>query len=236
MTRTPTWRFAFVALSAIALMVLAGPVAAHHKSGHAGGPPSDGNGDTVTEDNDGDGFANAPDRFGDTDNAHPSGKDKHVEHGGSVNQGKSGSDPDSDGNGGVDKPAGAGGLDIEDQDGNNGCGNDDDFEDDNNGNCGGEKDQQGNGGNGGNGGGNGVTQVGSVAGVAGVTAAGAPAPTAVLGAGAARERAAPAPAVAAAAGELAFTGVNVTFWLGGALGLALLGFAFAYAGRRLGRT
>ncbi len=40
-------------------------------------------------------------------------------------------------NGGADKPGGSGGIDQTDQDGNNGCGNDADFEDDNNGNCGG---------------------------------------------------------------------------------------------------
>ena len=76
------------------------------------------------------------------DNAHPSGKDRSVEHGASGNQGKSESDPDDDGNGpdrsngGYDKPNGTGGLDEADQDGNNGCGNDDDFEDDNEGWCG----------------------------------------------------------------------------------------------------
>lgn len=33
-------------------------------------------------------------------------------------------------------------MDLLDQDGNNGCGNDDDFEDDNNGNCGGKADHE----------------------------------------------------------------------------------------------
>ncbi|HYO61975.1 MAG TPA: hypothetical protein VEU29_08780, partial [Actinomycetota bacterium] len=76
------------------------------------------------------------------DNAHPSGKDRSVENGGSANQGNSESDPDDDGrgqdrtNGGHDKPNGSGGVDKADQDGNNGCGNDDDFEDDNEGWCG----------------------------------------------------------------------------------------------------
>ena len=37
---------------------------------------------------------------------------------------------------GTDKPGGSGGHDILDQDGNNGCGNDQDFDDDNNGWCG----------------------------------------------------------------------------------------------------
>ena len=50
-------------------------------------------------------------------------------------QGHSPSDPDADGNGGQDKPGGAGGFD-DDKDGNNGCGNDRDREDDNNGWCG----------------------------------------------------------------------------------------------------
>jgi hypothetical protein len=81
----------------------------------------------------------------DGDNAHPSGNDRSVENGGSGNQGNSGSDPDDDGNGpdrsngGSDKPDGPGGVDLADQDGNNGCGNDDDFEDDNEGNCGGRR-------------------------------------------------------------------------------------------------
>jgi hypothetical protein len=72
----------------------------------------------------------------DGDNAHPSGRDRSVEPGGSGTQGRSASDPDGDENGGADKPGGPGGVDLDDQDGNNGCGNDDDFEDDNNGNCG----------------------------------------------------------------------------------------------------
>lgn len=68
---------------------------------------------------------------------HPSGKDRNVEPGGSGTQGKSTSDPDLMTNGGADKPGMDGGFD-EDKDGNNGCGNDDDFEDDNNGWCGGK--------------------------------------------------------------------------------------------------
>ena len=78
----------------------------------------------------------------DGDNAHPSGRDRSVENGGSGNQGRAESDPDDDGrgpdrsNGGPDKPNGSGGVDAADQDGNNGCGNDDDFEDDNEGWCG----------------------------------------------------------------------------------------------------
>ncbi|OGY26917.1 MAG: hypothetical protein A2Z42_00805 [Candidatus Woykebacteria bacterium RBG_19FT_COMBO_43_10] len=77
------------------------------------------------------------------DNLHPSGKDRSIEHGRSGTQGKSDSDPDENGkgpdrsNGGLDKQLhGSGGVDREDQDNNNGCGNDDDFEDDNEGWCG----------------------------------------------------------------------------------------------------
>ena len=97
------------------------------------------------------------------DNRHPSGNDRSCESGSSEDgstgasaqdhegdsdtsiQGDSGSDPDDDGrgpdrsNGGADKPnGGPGGLDHADQDSNNGCGNDDDFEDDNEGWCGGK--------------------------------------------------------------------------------------------------
>lgn len=78
------------------------------------------------------------------DNAHPSGKDRSCEQGANAgpeedgdddHQGTADSDPDARSNGGKDKPSHAGGADRDDQDGNNGCGNDDDFEDDNNGNC-----------------------------------------------------------------------------------------------------
>ena len=75
------------------------------------------------------------------DNAHPSSKDRSVEPGASGNQGRAAHDPDDDGNGpdrsngGLDQPGGPGGVDLADQDGNNGCGNDDDFEDDNEGRC-----------------------------------------------------------------------------------------------------
>jgi hypothetical protein len=79
----------------------------------------------------------------DADNRHPSGNDRHEDKG---TQGKSTSTPDQNGSGperdyeGTDKPFvsgdGSGGIDKEDQDGNNGCGNDDDFEDDNEGWCG----------------------------------------------------------------------------------------------------
>ena len=136
-----------VAVMVLALFVIAAPSWAHHKGGHSnGGGKSGSKGKQAqsgwTEDNDTNDNGipnNVPDGG---DNAHPSGKDKSVEHGNSGNQGKSDSDPDDDGrgpdrsNGGPDKPNGSGGVDLADQDGNNGCGNDDDFEDDNEGWCG----------------------------------------------------------------------------------------------------
>lgn len=64
---------------------------------------------------------------------HPSGKDRDTESGGSGTQGDSRSDPDGDENGGADKPGEDGGANTGDQDGNNGSGNDTDFEDDNQG-------------------------------------------------------------------------------------------------------
>ncbi len=124
-------------LCAVLLVALALPAAAAKPAGKSNkGKAHRAETSAVTEDNDtndGDTPNNVVD---DGDNRHPSGRDKSVEHGGSGNQGKSQSDPDGDSNGGVDKPGGDGGADLADQDGNNGCGNDDDFEDDNNGNCG----------------------------------------------------------------------------------------------------
>jgi hypothetical protein len=131
-----------VVLAAAALVLTwSSGAAAHHKADHTEGPPATGAGSEVTEDTDSDGVPNAPDPLGDTDNRHPSGKDKHAEAGGSGNQGNAASEPDANGHGperdagGVDQPGGPGGLDVLDQDGNNGCGNDDDFEDDNEGRC-----------------------------------------------------------------------------------------------------
>jgi hypothetical protein len=72
---------------------------------------------------------------------HPSGRDRHCEPGGSETQGRARSEPDADGRGpdrndqGTDKPGHDGGLYPQDQDGNDGCGNDHDFEDDNEGWC-----------------------------------------------------------------------------------------------------
>jgi len=99
-------------------------------------------GTSSTEDNDSNDGNTANNISDDGDNKHPSGKDRSVEKGKSGNQGNSKSDPDDDGhgpdrsNGGPDKADGSGGVDKADQDGNNGCGNDDDFEDDNEGWCG----------------------------------------------------------------------------------------------------
>ena len=75
--------------------------------------------------------------------AHPSGQEGkgETEAGSSGTQGRSDSDPDGMENGGADKPGCYGGYD-DDRDGNNGCGNDTDFEDDNNGNCGGKGRQE----------------------------------------------------------------------------------------------
>jgi hypothetical protein len=163
MARRSTILVVLAALFALGLMVAAPAAVAHHREKHdngkasasgGGGSDHDGdadNGSTVTtEDNDADGVSNA----GDTNESHhPSGKDRFLEKGGSGNQGKSESDPDDnvgpmrreeppcddDPRGAdkcTDKPGGSGGHDTLDQDGNNGCGNDQDFDDDNNGWCG----------------------------------------------------------------------------------------------------
>ena len=123
----------------LGLFLLGGTASAAPKGERGKGPEQT---TTVTEDNDKNDGDTPNNVIDDGDNAHPSGKDRSVERGGSGNQGKAKSDPDDDGrgpdrsNGGVDQPGGAGGVDLADQDGNNGCGNDDDFEDDNEGWCG----------------------------------------------------------------------------------------------------
>ncbi len=114
---------------------------ADHRSGNAGGPsrtaPITATEDTDSAATDEPGTGQTSNNVADEgDNQHPSGNDRSVENGGSGNQGASQSDPDGNANGGPDKPGMVGGADLNDQDGNNGCGNDDDFEDDNNGNCG----------------------------------------------------------------------------------------------------
>ena len=129
-------------LVAVLALVAVGmsPAFAHHRDGHEGGST----GSETTEANDGDADDSTDPNVDEDDNPHPSGKDRSTEGGASGNQGSTTSDPDDDGhgpdrsNGGPDKPGGSGGVDAADQDGNNGCGNDDDFEDDNEGWCGGK--------------------------------------------------------------------------------------------------
>ena len=255
-------RRAIVASGSILMLALmAGPAFAHHRGGHEGGPPDQQeassdeeapsspsstkkpsvNSETaVTEETDDDGVPNAPDPLGDTDNAHPSGNDKHVEAGGSGNQGKAVSDPDDDGRGpdrtnrGVDQPGGPGGLDILDQDGNNGCGNDDDFEDDNEGNCGGKPSGPSqNGGPHQNGGP--TTQNPPTVAAAGVEAQIGPAGMASLNGGGGPVAGPPAP-VPVPVPELAFTGANLDFLVRGMLALALLGAFLLSTGRRAGQA
>ena len=158
------------ALMVLGLMVfMATPALAHHDVDHAqgggnsesvqeadheasskdhGNSDKDGDADSdpntaYTEDNDTNDGGTANNISDEGDNAHPSGKDRSVENGGSGTQGKSESNPDDskgpmryEGVKGDDKANGPGGMDLADQDGNNGCGNDDDFDDDNNGHCG----------------------------------------------------------------------------------------------------
>ena len=165
-TRRSISSFVIALLSVIALVALmATPALAHHKDGHDNGPGSsedrtetsttsdhDGDADSdsstaYTEDNDTNDGGTPNNVADEGDNAHPSGKDRSVENGGSGTQGKSESNPDDskgpmryEGALGDDKANGPGGTDLADQDGNNGCGNDDDFDDDNNGHCGRKKD------------------------------------------------------------------------------------------------
>jgi hypothetical protein len=252
-------RSALASLMAMALMLIAAPAFAGEK-----GDKTKGLATLVTEDNDNDGQPNTPDPEGDDDNMHPSGNDKSAESGGSGNQGKSGSTPDQNGKGperdheGTDKPSGSGGVDKLDQDGNNGCGNDDDFEDDNEGNCGGktkpakppkpttDSTTSGGGASSGTAGGAGGTATSSqtisvspdsIAPptiVSDATAMGdidAPTgPTEVLSGTAA------APAVEVLASELAFTGLNLSSLLFAMGVLALIGAAFLVASRRRSRA
>jgi hypothetical protein len=108
------------------------------ETGQGGGeatPPGHGGGNSSNGRGGGDQTSETQQEMGPS--LHPSGKDRTVEPGGSGTQGRSPSDPDGDFNYGPDKPGGNGGIYTGDQDGNNGCGNDQDFEDDNRGNCGG---------------------------------------------------------------------------------------------------
>ena len=157
--RRPRHSALLAALMVVGLMVfMATPAFAHHKADHEqgqgnsneAGAVSDRDGDAdsssstaYTEDNDTNDGGTPNNVSDEGDNAHPSGKDRSVENGGSGTQGKSESNPDDskgpmryEGALGDDKPNGPGGTDLADQDGNNGCGNDDDFDDDNNGWCG----------------------------------------------------------------------------------------------------
>jgi hypothetical protein len=118
-----------------------GPGNSDH-DGDADSDPSTAEEDSHAEESDAEAYSSST---GTSDNAHPSGKDRSAEYGGSGNQGQAESNPDDskgpmrcEGDcGDDDKSQAYGGTDLEDQDGNNGCGNDDDFNDDNNGHCGG---------------------------------------------------------------------------------------------------
>ena len=156
--KAPRFSALLSALTVLGLLVfMATPALAHHKADHEqgqghndAGAVSDHDGDAdsssstaYTEDNDTNDGGTPNNVADEGDNAHPSGKDRSVENGGSGTQGKSESNPDDskgpmryEGALGDDKPNGPGGTDLADQDGNNGCGNDDDFDDDNNGWCG----------------------------------------------------------------------------------------------------
>lgn len=151
----------------VSVILIPVAASAHHRDDHQTGKGQSSSSSTPvatagTGDHDGDADLDPvttiedshEEEVGVNDNQHPSGKDRSAEHGGSGNQGKSESAPDdnvgpmrnecgaspaSDPRGGcTDKPGGSGGMDLQDQDGNNGCGNDDDFDDDNNGHCGGK--------------------------------------------------------------------------------------------------
>ena len=145
-------RQGFTALLTLLITVLfgffAGPAMARSEQGDAHAKNGDAGQEEaiVTEDgDDNDQFKNCDDAG--VESQHPSGKDRYCESGASGNQGASTSHPD-DTNGperweGLaqepDKPGGdanEGGEYLSDQDGNNGCGNDQDFDDDNNGWCG----------------------------------------------------------------------------------------------------
>ncbi|MDQ3964386.1 MAG: hypothetical protein M3277_10815 [Actinomycetota bacterium] len=132
-----------VLLAVIALLAFTvAPAFGHHKDGHENGGGSQ--------------ASNHDDDDLEGDNQHPSGKDRETNDGPTddIQGGTQTSNPDNDGHGPernscedtsedrvggcADKPGGTGGVDDADQDWNNGCGNDDDFEDDNEGWCGGK--------------------------------------------------------------------------------------------------
>ena len=137
-----------IALAIVALFALAAPALADHDHGKSSQSHSKGSAqgtdgaDAGTNGQKAESSDDGQKPFDEEPNDHPSGKDKSAESGDSGTQGKSSSDPDGMANGGADKPDEVladgqvqGGFD-DDHDGNNGCGNDDDFEDDNNGWCG----------------------------------------------------------------------------------------------------
>ena len=141
---------AFAATSLALLVGLGGTAFAEsgrgdeHGSARAPGAPGPAKLDSSaeqTEDNDAN-DGGTPNNVIDEGNEHPSGNDRSVENGSSGNQGSAASEPDGNMTGperdagGIDQPNNPGGRDLADQDGNNGCGNDDDFEDDNEGLCG----------------------------------------------------------------------------------------------------
>ena len=137
MTTSSTRRTGALALLALLALVFSFATPA------LAGAPEPGDRPSVSGSSDDDSAADTDPADADVDNRHPSGKDRHEDKG---TQGRSTSTPDQNGDGperdfgGTDKPFvsgdGSGGMDVQDQDGNNGCGNDDDFEDDNEGWCG----------------------------------------------------------------------------------------------------
>ena len=159
-------RASFVAILVLALAALLAfsmPALAHHKDDHEqGGRETAEEGSTSSsseQEADSEGSTRTNEHSDDAtddndDNAHPSGKDRETHNGSTddVQGGDRTSNPDNDGRGPersscdgtsgdtvggcADKPGGTGGVDQDDQDWNNGCGNDDDFEDDNEGWCG----------------------------------------------------------------------------------------------------
>ena len=153
-------RASFVAVLILALAALLAwsmPAFAHHKDGHeqGGRPAAEEEADASSTEDSSKTNENSDDATDDDDdNRHPSGKDRETNNGPTddVQGGDQTSNPDNDGRGPersscdntsadtvggcADKPGGTGGVDQEDQDWNNGCGNDDDFEDDNEGWCG----------------------------------------------------------------------------------------------------
>jgi len=140
MTTPELLRRAAAPLAAAALVLAMGAPAG--AAGAAGAEdPGPRSGVAAAEAREADTPSSEPNVADEGDDAHPSGRDRSVEPGRSGDQGRAAYEPDQDGHGperdhgGLDQPGGPGGVDLDDQDGNNGCGNDDDFEDDNEGLC-----------------------------------------------------------------------------------------------------